>query len=87
MPENAEHHNDDAANENAAPVEEAAKKKIKVEKPDQSEKDDADILSEEREGFSDPLEFLSAELDLRTGDAALHQVEVDESWANHDLRG
>ncbi|MEM7464647.1 MAG: nucleotide exchange factor GrpE, partial [Pseudomonadota bacterium] len=63
MPENAEHHNDDAANENAAPEEETAKKKIKVEKPDQPEKDDADILSEEREGFSDPLEFLSAELD------------------------
>ncbi len=63
MPENAEHHNDDAANENAAPEEEAVKKKIKVEKPDQSAKDDADILSEEREGFSDPLEFLSAELD------------------------
>ncbi|MEM7464615.1 MAG: nucleotide exchange factor GrpE [Pseudomonadota bacterium] len=36
---------------------------MKVEKPYQPEKDDADILSEEREGFSDPLEFLSAELD------------------------
>ncbi|MGI9402837.1 MAG: nucleotide exchange factor GrpE [Rhizobiaceae bacterium] len=64
MPDNAEHHDDDAANENSAPADKKSKTRIEVENLEReflSENDDGP--GEEREGFSDPLEFLSAELD------------------------
>lgn len=66
MPENAEHHDDDAANENTVSADKKTKTKIKVEGQGHEipSFDDADdVPDEEREGFSDPLEFLSAELD------------------------
>lgn len=66
MPEKAEHHDDDAANENTVPADKKAKSKITVEDLEHeipSLDDGDDVLGEEREGFSDPLEFLSAELD------------------------